>query len=207
MPSSIESRPADGASLIEPPGQIELRFNEPVTPVAVRLLGQDGREIDDVAVAPNGDIIFVRPSQPLAAGGYFLSYRVTSLDAHAVGATLRFGVDAPAPGDADPAARGQVIAQLSAACRWLVYVTVLGALGAALFVAAVRPPVSLQSAVHRLAARLTAAALVALTLRLGVTGLDLAVCRSVRWSLPSPGRLPPAPRSAPPRRWPDLASR
>ena len=142
--------------------------------MAVRLLGQDGREIDDVAVAPNGDIIFIRPSQPLAAGGYFLSYRVTSLDAHAVGATLRFGVDAPAPGDADPTARGQVIAQLSAACRWLVYVTVLGALGAALFVAAVRPPVSLQSAVHRLAARLTAAALVALTLRLGVTGPDLA---------------------------------
>ena len=168
-----ESRPADGASLIEPPVQIELRFNEPVIPVAVRLMGEDGRELPGVAVEAHGDAVVILPSQPLATGGYFLSYRVTSLDAHAVGATLRFGVGAPAPGAGSLAAPDREFAWLAAASRWLVYVTALGAVGAALFVASVRPPVSLESAVRRLAARLAALALAALALRLGVAGLDL----------------------------------
>ena len=46
----IESQPPDGASLAEAPVQIQLRFNEPVSPVAVRLLGQDGREVPGVTV-------------------------------------------------------------------------------------------------------------------------------------------------------------
>jgi copper transport protein len=146
-----ESRPADGASLIEPPVQIELRFNEPVIPVAVRLMGEDGRELPGVAVEAHGEAVVIRPPQPLAAGGYFLSYRVTSLDAHAVGATLRFGIGAPAPGTGSLAALDRELAWLAAASRWLVYLTALGAVGAALFVASVRPPVSLESAVRGLA--------------------------------------------------------
>ena len=169
----IESQPPDGASLAEAPAQIELRFNEPVSPVAVRLLDQDGREVPGVTVLPHGDSLAIRPATPLAVGGYFLSYRVTSEDAHAVGATLRFGVGAPAPGTASLPKPDRAIVWLAAASRWLVYLTALGAVGAALFVASVRSPVPLETAVRRLAARLAAVGLVALALRLGVAGVDL----------------------------------
>ena len=55
---------------------------------------------------PRDDSSWCGRPRPLPPGGYFLSYRVTSLDAHAVGATLRFGVGGPAPGrSAEPGGR------------------------------------------------------------------------------------------------------
>ena len=108
-------------------------------PVAVRLIAQDGGEIGNVGVEARDDTLVVTPPGPLVPGGYFLSYRVTSLDAHAVGATLRFGVGAPAPGA--PAAAGDGGAPMPAAvARWLTYVTALGAAGAALFLVLLQPP-------------------------------------------------------------------
>ena len=79
------------------------------------------------------------PVGPLPRGAYLLSYRVTSLDAHAVGATLRFGVGvAPAGAVDDGATRWSAWAAVAA--RWLLYLTALGAVGPTLFGAAVRPP-------------------------------------------------------------------
>jgi copper transport protein len=168
----IESEPADGASVAEAPGRFVLRFSEPVVPVAVRLIAQDGGEIGNVGVEARDDTLVVTPPGPLLPGGYFLSYRVTSLDAHAVGATLRFGVGAPAPGAA--AAAGEGGAPMPAAvARWLTYITALGAAGAALFLVLLQPPSPLAHRVRNLAAGLAAAGLLALLLRLGTAGLDL----------------------------------
>jgi len=89
----LDSRPSDGESVDTPPATIELEFNEPVEPVTVRLLDRQGHEVPEVSVQTQGNTVVVRPQDPLPPGGYFISYRVTSLDAHAVGATLRFGVD------------------------------------------------------------------------------------------------------------------
>ncbi len=94
---SIRS-PQDGASVAEPPTEIVVHFNEPVTPIVVRLLDQAGSEVPGITVEAANDTLTIRPAAALPPGGYYLSYRVTSLDAHAVGATLRFGVGVPAPG-------------------------------------------------------------------------------------------------------------
>ena len=117
-------------------------------------------------------MVLVRPATELPPGGYFLSYRVTSLDAHAVGATVRFGVGVPAPG-ADLAEADQRLAWAASASRWLLYVTALGAAGATLFVSFVRPPPALAGHTRALATRLAWAALGSVIVRLGIAGLEL----------------------------------
>src|SRR4051794_11497785 len=88
----VEVQPEDGVRLEQPPAEFLLRFNEPVVPVAVRLLDATGAEVPGVEVLPKGETVTIRPAAPLATGTYLLSYRVTSLDAHPVGGTLRFGI-------------------------------------------------------------------------------------------------------------------
>ena len=168
----VEARPGDGDTVASAPAAIELEFSEPVQPVAVRLLDRDGREVAGVMVEFHDETVTIRPASALSPGGDFLSYRVTSLDAHAVGATLRFGIGEAAPGaitDA-PAAAGY----LAALGRWLFYLTALAAIGAALFTALVQPADPTKGRVRRLAAGMAMAAIVAALLRLGFAGLDLA---------------------------------
>ena len=87
----VSSDPTPGAQLSAPPGQIVLRFNEPVQPLAVRLVdvaGIDhaaGRELTVV----NTDVVLeVDPN--LASGRYVVSYRVLSSDAHPIAASFKF---------------------------------------------------------------------------------------------------------------------
>lgn len=170
----IEASPADGERVETAPTELRLHFSEPVLPVRIRLLDAKAAEIPQVAVEPRGDTIILRPSSPLPRGAYLLSYRVTSLDAHAVGATLRFGVGvAPAGSTADVGAPAWS-AWAAAVARWLLYLTALGAVGLTLFAAAVRPPPPLVVRVTRHAGTLAVAGIAALLLRLGVAGLDLA---------------------------------
>ena len=123
----IDAVPADGERVETAPAELRLHFSEPVSPVRIRLLDAQASEVPQVAVEPRGDTIILRPSSPLPRGAYLLSYRVTSLDAHAVGATLRFGVGvAPAGSDENHAAT-PLSAWAVVAARWLLYVAALGA--------------------------------------------------------------------------------
>lgn len=169
----MEAQPADGERLDQPPTELRLRFNEPVMPVAVRLLDPDGTEVQGTAVAVQGPTLIVRPPGPLPQGAYLLSYRVTSLDAHPVGASLRFGVgvdpvlEAVAP-DARPAAAWIVVA-----ARWLFYLTALGSAGLALFLVLVQPPTPVADRTARWLVRLALTGLGVTAVRLGVAGLEL----------------------------------
>ena len=108
----VEARPADGERLDAAPAEVTLRFDEPVVPVAVRLLDAAGAEVPGVVVEGRGETVMVRPPAPLPRGAYLLSYRVTSVDTHPVAATLRFGVGV------DPAAGGSADAAPDPAVRW-----------------------------------------------------------------------------------------
>ena len=186
----LNSRPSDGESVDTPPATVELEFNEPVEPVTVRLLDRQGHEVPEITVQAQGNTVVVRPRDPLPPGGYFISYRVTSLDAHAVGGTLRFGIGEPAPG-ASAVTSTSVGSYLGILARWLFYATALGAAGMALFVSFVGPPPLVERRVRRLAAGLAAVAIAAVALRLGVAGLDLgglpltALLTSGPWTIAS----------------------
>ena len=87
----IASEPADGAVLERAPASIVLRFSEPVTPVAVRLLDRSGTGAALAAAAEGGTVRAALPAG-LPHGAYLVSYRVTSLDSHPIGGAVAFSI-------------------------------------------------------------------------------------------------------------------
>ena len=88
--SLVRVEPADGALLVEPPASLRLFFNEPVTPLVMRLIAPDGT-IASVAAASENTTVTIKPTA-LRRGTHVLSWRVISADGHPVGGSLVFSV-------------------------------------------------------------------------------------------------------------------
>ena len=164
--SLLNSEPADGASLDAAPSEVVLRFDEPIIPVALRLVGPDGHAVMLGPVKPQGGSLHASVPAGLPGGVYVLSWRVTSADSHPVAGTAVFGVGIPSP---DTVARTpgplSAWAAPSAAARFMFYAALLTAAGAALFRAAVAEvPAPLRRT-------LAAAALLGAALAAGQVGL------------------------------------
>ena len=92
----VEAAPIDGAVLDEAPREVTLRFNEPVTPVMLRVLDQDAKPVATQPRAENATITFPLPFD-LPNGTYVVSYRVISLDSHPVAGSIMFSVGEAVP--------------------------------------------------------------------------------------------------------------
>jgi copper transport protein len=133
----VGSSPADGATLAAPPPRIELRFNEEVRPIALRLVDGDGKAVELAAPHVQGAVVSVDVPEQLGMGHYTLSFRVTSLDSHPVGGSIAFGV-----GDAVSAAGGVAAPEWSLSrivVRAARDLALLVAAGGALFVLLLGP--------------------------------------------------------------------
>lgn len=90
--SLIRSEPADGVVVVQSPAKFTLTFNEPVSPLALRLVTPEGR-IDDLKdIEARGETVTGTPSSKLGLGTHLLSWRVISADGHPVGGALTFSV-------------------------------------------------------------------------------------------------------------------
>ncbi len=87
----VASDPADGAVLDQAPPSIALRFNETVTPIAIRLLDRAGTGTS-LSAAAEGETVRAALPAGLPHGSYLVSFRVTSFDAHPVGGALAFSI-------------------------------------------------------------------------------------------------------------------
>jgi copper transport protein len=175
----VGTEPADGSALETPPGEIVLRFNEPVAPVFVRVIGPDGEPV----TAPEGvraiDTELRLPLPPrLTDGGYLVSYRVISADSHPVGGSFAFGVGAAAapPLPQPEAARAREVSWQATKIllRFVQNIALMLAAGGALFQVLV---LRTGDRVSGLKAMITAGAVVALlaaVLGIGVQGGLLA---------------------------------
>ena len=85
------SEPAEGAVLMRAPGKVELRFNEPVQLLVLRLIDARGAT-HELAANSLGDRVEAAMPDGLPEGTQILSYRVVSLDGHPVGASILFSV-------------------------------------------------------------------------------------------------------------------
>lgn len=135
----IDVEPADGAVLERAPPAAVLRFSEPVTPIAVRLLDRTGTRRDLRAVV-EGESVRVALPPGLPDGPYLLSFRVTSVDSHPVAGTVAFTIG-DAAGSRVPAevlANGAVAAA-NVAVRIAHDLAMLLAAGGALFALLVAP--------------------------------------------------------------------
>ncbi|CAO3416319.1 hypothetical protein [Azospirillum doebereinerae] len=137
----LEASPADGARVERLPADIRLRFNEPVSPVAVHAFGPGGAlTLPGPALAADEELRIPLPGNGAAEPGtYTVSYRVTSGDGHPVAGSLLFGVGV-APERPQPAGEPDATLRIGALlARALHYGSLLAAAGGALFVALVAP--------------------------------------------------------------------
>ncbi len=88
--TSVE--PASGSILATAPKAVELRFNEAVTPGAIRLIDGAGRARDDAVVSASGETVSVAMPPDLPQGTAVVSYRVISQDGHPIAGSVIFSI-------------------------------------------------------------------------------------------------------------------
>ncbi|GAA1828788.1 copper resistance protein CopC [Microlunatus capsulatus] len=130
--------PVEGSVLSTAPGTVELRFSEPVAPVAegFALYDSTGRHTVDgepstVDVTSRDRVVTAALPTGLARGSYLLGWRVVSADGHPVGGTLAFAVGAPSatPPSAPAVDDGGAVGTLLTTLQVLGWVGLLGGVG------------------------------------------------------------------------------
>ena len=132
----VRAVPWDGAVVREAPSALTLTFNEPISPLIIRLIGPDGKPIALRDVAVENATISI-PAPPLQRGSYVLSWRVISADGHPVGGSVVFSVGAPSRSslpETQQSASSSVIAGLWTA-RFVIYIGLFVGIGGAVFAA------------------------------------------------------------------------
>jgi copper transport protein len=141
----LESDPAPGAVLQQPPAAVTLNFDSPVVAAsgAIRVYGADGSRLDDGHVQVSGATVRL-PLPRLKAGSYVVTWRVTSADTHPVGGAFTFQVGTASNATSPSVIRlaqqllgsqggDRVVGVLYGATRWLVFAGLALFLGAASF--------------------------------------------------------------------------
>jgi copper transport protein len=170
--SLLQSMPADGDVLLEAPRRFVLTFNEPVSPVVMRLIDPDGVGSELSKVETHDEAVVIE-APPLKTGTHALSWRVLSADGHPVGGSIVFSIGAPSastvPVQANPPPA--LVAAIWLA-RVLLYVGLFVGVGARFFVAWIAPRQPLPRSVEDTVDVCLAAGLVAAIASLGLQGLD-----------------------------------
>jgi copper transport protein len=167
----VASDPPDGTVLVKAPAELSLTFDEPVSPLVLKLVGPNGSDASLGKPKLDGRRVILGVPADLGTGSYVLSWRVISEDGHPVGGAVVFSVGMPSAGAAAEAAQA-VDWPLRAAiwlCRLLVYGGLFAGAGGAFFLAWVAD--SAQPA-RAFIAGVSIAGLVATGLSLGLLGVN-----------------------------------
>src|SRR3954463_6195157 len=170
--SLVKASPADGAVVPVAPAVLSLTFNEPVSPLVIRLIGPDGASIEPDAVVAENNTVTVTAPATLKRGTHVLSWRVISADGHPVGGSLLFSIGAPSAQPAAEADRGErgVLPAVWAA-KVVLYAALFVGIGGAFFSAWIADPVSRRRSQPWLL-MLLAAGLVAAPASVALQGVD-----------------------------------
>lgn len=159
--------PAEGSVLDLAPESATLAFNEPVNPLAIRLVRPDGQQQDLTASVAGGARLLV-PLPAAGQGTHVLSWRVVSADGHPIGGALVFSVGAATGTGAivpitDPAATWAL---------WLGKALMFAALGFGIGGAVFSAMAELPGRARTLSLALSIAGIVIAPATLGLQGLD-----------------------------------
>ena len=196
------TNPAADSVLAQAPGEIALTFNEPVQVLALRIIDATGRDCSPPSppAVRDGRVTWAMQHH-LRDGRYLVSWRVASLDGHVIGGSFTFAVGAAGPG-ALPAAVGSEENHWPAlALHALTRLTLLFAVGTALFRMLLAPP-AIDATLRNAVCWLAIAGLIAAILFIGAEG-------ALRAGLPAHALLSPdswqAALAAPNNAWRGLS--
>ena len=164
----VSVEPSSGSMLARAPKAVELRFNETVTPGAIRLIDGAGRARNDTRVSASGETISVAMPADLPEGTAVVSYRVISQDGHPITGSVTFSIGMPTA-TKPPAAADNRLDVLIWLARIGLYVGLFVGIGGVFFARWVAWSM-IGTAVPRLA---LAIGLPSAVVSVGVLGLDL----------------------------------
>ncbi len=169
--SLLRAEPAENAVLAAAPSSFRLTFNEPVSPLVLRLVQPDGTAVTLGDARLEDAALAIPAPTSLGPGTHVLSWRVVSEDGHPVGGSVVFSIGAPGAGPPPQAA--ETADQPVDTAIWLVRIVLYAALflgvGAVAFRAAIAP---LPRGAARTAAGLMLLGLAAAPVSVGLQGLD-----------------------------------
>ncbi|TLG08826.1 copper resistance protein CopC [Nocardia cyriacigeorgica] len=92
--SLVSSSPNAGESLPKAPDQVELVFNQAISPSfpTVAITAQSGERFDDGTATVEGEFVRTRVDRQVPAGTYTVGYRVVSADGHPITGSYEFTV-------------------------------------------------------------------------------------------------------------------
>ncbi|MGV6876413.1 copper resistance CopC/CopD family protein [Pseudochelatococcus sp. B33] len=96
--SLVNADPADGSVVATAPSSFALTFNEPTSPLVLKLVQPDGTSIALQRFVLRDATLDIEAPTGLANGTHVLSWRVISEDGHPVGGSVVFSVGAPSTG-------------------------------------------------------------------------------------------------------------
>jgi copper transport protein len=187
--SLVASDPAPEAVLAAAPASLTLSFNEAVEPLSMRIVDRRGIAADVTQIARRGTSLVLMPPAALAPGAYILSWRVVSEDGHPVGGALTFWIGArSAPAPDLVSSDSAVLRAAIWATRLVIYSALFVGAGGAFFLAWMKMPPGWRRL--RLAvAAVSVAGLLALTLSIGLQGLDALAAAPSALALPAVWRV------------------
>jgi copper transport protein len=94
----IAAEPADRSVVATAPREFRLAFNEPVTPLVLKLVASHAPTVFLARYRVDASSLVVEAPADMPPGTYVLSWRVVSLDGHPVAGTILFSIGAPSPG-------------------------------------------------------------------------------------------------------------
>lgn len=163
----LATDPAQDTVLETAPPQIVLQFNEPVNPLAIRLIAADGTTRDLTQATVGGAETTVALPAGLDIGTHVLSWRVVSADGHPISGSLVFSIGVASTAAAEPTGDTSVSVILWGGKALLFLAMFIGIGGAAFRAIAPSPPLA-----RRAALLFSAAGIVLAPLTLGLQGLD-----------------------------------
>ena len=105
--SLVRVEPADGSVIETAPKSFALTFNEPTSPLVLKLVRPDSSIVALDRVVLRDTTLDIEAPAGLRDGSYVLSWRVISEDGHPVGGSAVFSIGAPSVGVA-PASTGKI---------------------------------------------------------------------------------------------------
>ncbi len=177
------TNPAADSVVAQAPNEIALTFNEPVQVLALRVIDAAGRDCSppNPPAVRDGRVTWAMQDH-LQDGRYLVSWRVASLDGHVIGGSFTFAVGV-AKGALPPAIGGEESHWPALALHALARLTLLFAVGTALFRVLLAPP-AIDATLRTATRRLAIAGIVAVSLFIGAEG-------ALRAGLPAHALLAP----------------
>lgn len=169
--SLIRSEPPDRAVVAALPAEIKLVFNEPVSPLVLRLVLPSGEVIELKARQAADGASIILPLPPgSSVGTHLLSWRVVSADGHPVGGSLTFSIGHPSLPPPTPQASDIRLRTAIWLARLVLYVGLFVGIGGAFFLSWIAPMPSGRA--RSVAGAALAAGLIAAMLSVGLHGVD-----------------------------------